>query len=78
MPRRTDAAVTLLTTSPQTEIALVGDDLYGVLSETDTLGFVYKVGNVFVSLAGRDFGRAVEVGQSLDWDRAVALVQRHS
>ena len=78
MPWRTDAAVTLLTTSPQTEIALVGDDLYSVLSETDTLGFVYKVGNVFVSLSGRDFGRAVEVGQSLDWDRAVALVQHGS
>jgi len=56
------------------DIALVGDDLYCVLSETDTLGFVHKVGNVFVALGGDNLGHAVEVGQSLSWDQAVNMV----
>ena len=70
--------MTLLTPTPAPQIALVGDDLYRVLGETETLGFVYKVGNVFVALSGTDFGRAVEVGQSLDWNRALELVQHGS
>jgi hypothetical protein len=57
------------------QIALVGDDMYSVMTETDTLGFVYKVGNVFVALSGRDFAHAVEVGQTLEWDRAIQLVR---
>ena len=68
--------MTLLTSLSTPQITLVGDDLYGVLSDTTTLGFIYKVDKVFVALSGPDFGRAVEVGQSLDWDRAVALVVR--
>jgi hypothetical protein len=63
--------------APTTQISLIGDDMYAVLSDTHTLGFVYKVGNVFVALSGRDFGRAVEVGQTLSWDRAVELVREH-
>lgn len=63
--------------SPTTQISLIGDDMYAVLSDTQTLGFVYKVGNVFVALSGRDFGRAVEVGQTLSWDRAVELVREN-
>jgi len=59
------------------DIALVGDDLYCVLSETDTLGFVHKVGNVFVALSGDNLGRAVEVGQSLSWDQALEMVLRY-
>ena len=58
----------------QPDISLVGDDLYCVLSATDTLGFVHKVGNVFVALAGDNLGHAVEVGQSLSWDQAVEIV----
>jgi hypothetical protein len=68
--------MTLLTSQSTPQITLVGDDLYGVLSDTTTLGFIYKVGTVYVALAGPDFGRAVEVGQTLEWDRAVALVVR--
>ena len=60
--------------SPQ--IALVGDDLYSVMTDTDTLGFVHKVGNVFVALSGRDLARAVEIGQTLEWDRAIQLIRR--
>jgi hypothetical protein len=66
--------MTLLTAESAPQITLVGDDLYGVLSDTNTLGFIYKVDKVFVALAGPDFGRAVEVGQTLEWDRAVAFV----
>ena len=55
-------------------IALLRDDLYCVLSSTHTMGFVERVGNVYVALHGSDLGRAVEVGQSLSWDVAVAMV----
>lgn len=57
------------------EIALIGDDMYSVLSETQTLGYVYRVGNVFVALHGSDFGHAVEVGQTLSWQHAVDIVR---
>lgn len=66
-----------LTHSLEPDIALVGEDLYCVLSETDTLGFVHKVGNVFVALSGDNLGRAVEVGQSLSWDQAIEMVLRY-
>jgi hypothetical protein len=68
-------ALTLPTFKP--DISLVGEDLYCVLSETDTLGFVHKVGNVFVALAGDNLGHAVEVGQSLSWDQAIEMVLRY-
>jgi hypothetical protein len=58
------------------EIALLREDIYVVLSEQQTMGFVHKVGNVFVALSGGDLGRACEVGQSLSWDEAVAMVRR--
>lgn len=64
----------LISPSRKPDISLVGEDLYCVLSETDTLGFVHKVGNVFVALSGDNLGHAVEVGQSLSWDRAVEMV----
>ena len=55
-------------------IALVRDDLYAVLSPTQTMGFVERVGNVYVALEGADLARACEVGQSLSWDIAVSMV----
>lgn len=55
-------------------IALLREDLYCVLSTTYTMGFVERVGNVYVALHGSDLGRAVEVGQSLSWDVAVTMV----
>jgi hypothetical protein len=57
------------------DISLVDDDLYAVLDSIDPIGFVHKAGNVFVSLSGTDTSRAVEVGQSLSWDVAVAMVR---
>lgn len=56
-------------------IAMVTDDLFSVLTPHETIGFVHKVGSVFVSLRGSDFHHAVEVGQSLSWDRAVDIVK---
>lgn len=67
----------LVSPSLKPDISLVGDDLYCVLSERDTLGFVHRVGNVFVALSGDNLGHAVEVGQSLSWDRAVEMVLRY-
>ena len=67
----------LVSPSLRPDISLVGDDLYCVLSERDTLGFVHRVGNVFVALSGDNLGHAVEVGQSLSWDRAVEMVLRY-
>lgn len=57
-------------------IALVRNDVYAVMSNRDTMGFVERVGNVFVALDGPDFSRACEIGQSLSWDEAVLLVRR--
>ena len=64
----------LFTPALKPDISLVGDDMYCVLSETDTLGFVHRVGNVFVALSGDNLGHAVEVGQSHSWDRAIEMV----
>jgi hypothetical protein len=58
------------------DIALVGDDTYAVLSPKETLGFVYRAGNVYVALAGPNLGHATEVGQSLSWDEAIAIIER--
>jgi hypothetical protein len=63
----------ILTREPT--IALVTDDVYSVLSDRETLGFVHKVGNVYVALSGDSLSHAVEIGQSLSWDRAVQMVR---
>lgn len=57
-------------------IALVHEDLYAVLATRETMGFVERVGSVFVALYGPDLARAVEVGQSLSWDACVGMVRR--
>jgi hypothetical protein len=69
--------VVLLSPSRKPDISLIGEDLYCVLSETDTLGYIHQVGNVFVALSGDNVGHAVEVGQTLIWDDAVELVSRY-
>jgi hypothetical protein len=57
-------------------IAIIHEDLYAVLATRETMGFVERVGNVFVALHGPDLARAVEVGQSLSWDQCVGMVRR--
>ena len=56
-------------------IALVTDDVYSVMTDRETLGFVHKVGTVYVALSGDVLSHAVEIGQSLSWDRAVRMVR---
>ncbi len=56
-------------------IALVTDDVYSVMTERDTLGFVQRVGTVYVALSGDVLSHAVEIGQSLSWDQAVRMVR---
>ena len=56
-------------------IALVTDDVYSVMTDTDTLGFVHKVGTVFVALGGDVLSHAVEIGQSLSFEQAIRMVR---
>ena len=63
-------------TPAEPSIALVREDLYAILAPRETMGFVERVGNVFVALHGPDLARAVEVGQSLSWDQSVLMVRR--
>jgi hypothetical protein len=59
----------------EADIAVVRDDVYSVLTERETLGFIHCVGNVYVALSGDILGSAVEVGQSLSWEQAVRMVR---
>jgi hypothetical protein len=74
MPCRTELAMTLLTPHPRFEISLVADDVFAVLSNTDTLGFVHRIDHIYVALSGRDLAHAVEVGQTMSWERALELI----
>lgn len=60
---------------PELSVSLLAEDLYVVLSPTMTLGFVERVGTVFVALSGPDLARAVEVRQSLSWNVAIDAVR---
>ncbi|MDJ0335592.1 hypothetical protein QMG83_10200 [Salinibacterium sp. G-O1] len=55
-------------------IALLRDDVYAVLDEHTTMGFVERIENVYVAMAGDRQLKAVEIGQSLSWDVAVEMV----
>jgi catalase (peroxidase I) len=64
------------TTDPDdVSVAMVTEDLFALLAGSETIGFVHKVGRVYVSLRGADVNAAVEVGQSLSWDRALEAVR---
>ena len=54
----------------------VVDGLHHVRRETTTLGFVLRVGRVYVALCGPVYNTAIEVGQTLDFDEAVGFVER--
>ena len=56
-------------------VALVTEDVYSVMTDRETLGFVHKVGSVYVALSGDVLSHAVEIGQSLEWDKAVRMVR---
>ena len=61
--------------SPEPTVALVTEDVYAVMTERETLGFVHKVGTVYVALSGDVLSHAVEIGQSLVWEKAVRMVR---
>lgn len=61
-----------------TGVELIADDVYAIGRGATTIGFVERVGNVFVALEGPDLARACEVGQSLSWDVAVLMVEAAS
>lgn len=54
---------------------VIAEDLVEVTADGTTVGFVQKVGRVFVALRGPDLGRAVEVGQSLSREQALLLAR---
>jgi hypothetical protein len=56
-------------------ISLVTDDVYSVMTDRETLGYVHRVGTVYVALSGDVLSHAVEVGQSLSWEQAVRMVR---
>jgi hypothetical protein len=56
-------------------VGLVTEDVYSVMTDRETLGFVQKVGTVYVALSGDILSHAVEVGQSLSLERAVRMVR---
>jgi len=59
----------------EVSVAMISDELFSVLTPNETLGYVHTVGRVYVALSGSDICHAVEVGQSLSWDRAVEIVR---
>jgi hypothetical protein len=60
----------------ESAFALVTDDVYSVMTEHETLGYIHKVGSVYVALRGDVLSHAVEIGQTLSWDKAVQMVRR--
>lgn len=60
---------------PQANIAVVSDDVYSIMNDRETLGFVHKAGTVYVALSGGVLSQAVEVGQSLSFEKAVHMVR---
>jgi hypothetical protein len=62
---------------PQTQgvaLADIGGSTHEVRAGSAIMGYIHQAGRVFVSLAGRDLHRAVEVGQSLSLPRALELL----
>ncbi|MGX5681401.1 hypothetical protein [Schumannella luteola] len=63
-------------TPDEARIELIDDETYSVVGPSGRVGYVHRVGNVFVALEGAHLAHAVEVGQSLSWDEALAMVER--
>lgn len=57
-------------------IELVDEETFAARGPSGTLGFIQRVGNIFVALEGEHLSRAIEVGQSLSWDEALAMIVR--
>ncbi len=75
--RTADATTRLLPSrfvTDSLDISLIAPDTYCLLAPNRTIGFVQKRGNVFVGLLGDDILHTMEVGESLSFDAAVAMV----
>lgn len=59
---------------PRVQWERAGADCYAVLLNDKLIGFIDVAGRVFVALAGCRYDRAVEVGQSVEFERAVDAV----
>ncbi len=51
------------------------DDVYRVLEDGRTVGYIQLAGPIFVSLLGEVYNTSVEVAQCLDLDTAVARLE---
>lgn len=60
--------------TPAPDIALLRDDTYVVLAEDRTMGYIRKVDNLFVGLAGEELAHADQIGQSLSFDVVVDMI----
>jgi hypothetical protein len=69
------------TDSGDWQIEKQSDGLYRVMSAgadaKGSAGYIEQVGGVWVALAGARLDRCVEVGQSVTFDRAAALLLKH-
>jgi len=61
---------------PALTTELVLDDVYRVLEEGRTVGYIQLAGPIFVSLLGEVHNTSVEVAQCLDLETAVARLER--
>ena len=61
---------------PTLTTQLVLDDVYRVLEDGRTVGYIQLAGPIFVSLLGEVYNTSVEVAQCLDLDSAVARLER--
>ena len=68
------AAVDCSGVRPEPSMTQVSTHLIEVTAGGQVVGFVEIADSVFVALAGARYDRAVEVGQALDLQRAVAVL----
>jgi hypothetical protein len=62
-------------TDDAVSVAMINDELFALLTPSETLGYVHKVGRVYVAMRGADYNHAVEVGQTLSRERAIEIVR---
>lgn len=68
----------IATAAPEPVVSPLRDGVYEVSLDGQVLGFIERVGNVFVALMGRTVNCACEVGQSLSWETSVRMVLQAS
>lgn len=69
-------AATFITDHEELTVEKTRPGLYRLSVAHHTTGWVEHVGSVWVALRGRRYDRAEEVGQTLDFQAAAALLAR--